>query len=154
MALKTDFILYFRDQLWKGSIELWNQDSNVTSRKIKPRLGSMCSRTLPEISTIVSIVRLGWSQVRWPIRMRIRFVRDYMDRNTIFILATLRKATKYESQKLKISIQRVMLKVSIVGCSDFVLKFLFRLVRYNLYDNKLSKEFRCLLLHAAESRWR
>ena len=37
--------------------------------------------------------------------------------------------------------------------SDILLKFLFRLVRYNLHDYQLSKEFRCLLLHPAESRW-
>ena len=85
--------------------------------------------------------------------MLIRFVRDYMDKKTIFILATLRKATKYEFQKLKIFIPRDMLKVSIVRCSDVVLKILFRLVRYNLHDYQLSKEFRCVLLHPAESRW-
>ena len=154
MALKTDFILYFRGQSWKGSIELWNQDSNVTSQRIKRQLGLMCSRTLQGISTIVSIGRLEWNQEKWPIRMLIRFVRDYMDKKTIFILATLRKATKYEFQKLKIFIPRDMLKVSIVRCSDVVLKILFRLVRYNLHDYQLSKEFRCVLLHPAESRWR
>ena len=73
----------------------------------------MYSKTLLETSTIVSIGRLEWSQVKSLIRMLIRFVTDYMDRKIISILASLRRETKSGFQKSKTFIQRVTHKVSI-----------------------------------------
>ena len=72
----------------------------------------MYSKTLLETSTIVSIGRLEWSQVKSLIRMLIRFVTDYMDRKIISILASLRRETKSGFQKLKTFTQRVTHKVS------------------------------------------
>ena len=73
----------------------------------------MYSKTLLETSTIVSIGRLEWSQVKSLIRMLIRFVTDYMDRKIISILASLRRETKSGFQKSKTFTQRVTHKVSI-----------------------------------------
>ena len=114
----------------------------------------MYSKTLLETSTIASIGRLEWNQVKSLIRMLIRSVTGYMDKKIISIRASLRRETKSESRKSKTFTKRATHKVSIAFYPDFVLRILFRLVGYNLYYYKFSKKLECLLLYPAKSGWR